>query len=291
MRSALCAALLASLACAQGSSADLSDDYELLPQAPTRAAFNITRYATELPKGTYSGGKIIVNLAQGDARAFSMQLQPNGCQNYNTISETSAAFPGACHAAINGGFFSTTWKHGCIGGLVVNGSVKNWETDTYRAMFGRYTMTNDSSAGGIVVGFLRDANKGLPAGMALESLVTGWGWLVRNGQPYINASRDVNNTGVFLRAIAPRTGLGVKQDGTVMLMVIDGWEDPPGVGAKPDGLMWALLQAGAWHAINLDGGGSSAMSYRHKTYSRPTCYDASNPVCERNVSSIACLSQ
>jgi exopolysaccharide biosynthesis protein len=46
---------------------------------------------------------------------------------------------------------------------------------------------------------------------------------------------------------------------------------------------------GAYHAINVDGGGSSDAVLRGQIWSRPTCQDTPTPICERNVTSVTCI--
>ena len=61
---------------------------------------------------------------------------------------------------------------------------------------------------------------------------------------------------------APRTALGVKADGTVIALVVDGRKADHSVGLKLSELADELLALGCVNAVNFDGGGSSAMSVR-----------------------------
>jgi hypothetical protein len=61
----------------------------------------------------------------------------------------------------------------------------------------------------------------------------------------------------------PRTAAGVTRDGrTLLLMVVDGRRPGWSVGVTLPELARMMIEAGAWNAINLDGGGSSGMWYR-----------------------------
>jgi exopolysaccharide biosynthesis protein len=61
----------------------------------------------------------------------------------------------------------------------------------------------------------------------------------------------------------PRTAAGVSRDGrTLLLIVVDGRRPGWSVGATLPELARMMLDAGAWGAVNLDGGGSSAMWHR-----------------------------
>ena len=57
----------------------------------------------------------------------------------------------------------------------------------------------------------------------------------------------------------PRSAVGVKADGTVVLYEVDGRQSGFSVGMSPSSLAQELLNLGCVDAINLDGGGSSAM--------------------------------
>jgi len=61
----------------------------------------------------------------------------------------------------------------------------------------------------------------------------------------------------------PRTAAGVSRDGrTLLLIVVDGRRPDWSVGVTLPELARMMLDAGAWGAVNLDGGGSSAMWHR-----------------------------
>ena len=57
-------------------------------------------------------------------------------------------------------------------------------------------------------------------------LITGWGWLVRNGKSYVNSSQDLSySPGGFTYEKAPRTSVGVFKNGSMILLEVDGEED------------------------------------------------------------------
>ncbi len=59
---------------------------------------------------------------------------------------------------------------------------------------------------------------------------------------------------------APRTAIGVKTDGTVLLYVLDGRQTGYSYGAKEKTLAQRLKELGCVDAINLDGGGSTTIA-------------------------------
>ncbi len=62
--------------------------------------------------------------------------------------------------------------------------------------------------------------------------------------------------------LAPRTGIGQKADGTVILAVIDGRQPGWSMGATLRDLMNVFIEYGAQNAANLDGGSSTEMVYK-----------------------------
>ena len=77
--------------------------------------------------------------------------------------------------------------------------------------------------------------------------------LIINGNP-----RQINGTG---SGANPRTAIGQRADGMVLLLVTDGRGASGHLGATAADLLGIMQQYGAVNAANLDGGSSSAMYY------------------------------
>ena len=60
----------------------------------------------------------------------------------------------------------------------------------------------------------------------------------------------------------PRTMIGIRGDGKVVMVVIDGRQPELSNGAPFVRCADIMMQLGCKYALNLDGGGSSAMFYR-----------------------------
>ncbi len=109
-----------------------------------------------------------------------------------------------------------------------------------------------------VIGFDND-NKLVVGWMTgIEALERGirdaveWGpALIINGEPV-----DVGNGG----GLNPRTAIGQRADGAVLLLVVDG-RQPSSIGASYYDLIGVMQQYGAVNAANLDGGNSSSLVY------------------------------
>jgi N-acetylglucosamine-1-phosphodiester alpha-N-acetylglucosaminidase len=109
-----------------------------------------------------------------------------------------------------------------------------------------------------------------------------------SGKSYINTSRTVEKlSDEFVNLQAPRTALGVFRNGSIGLFQVDGVETLS-KGAKLYDLADWLIEMNVFHAINLDGGGSSTSVSQGKVIDRPTCHDIPT-VCERSVSTITCV--
>jgi len=69
--------------------------------------------------------------------------------------------------------------------------------------------------------------------------------------------------------IAPRTAIGQKADGHILLLVIDGRQPQHSLGATIVDVQNILFENGAVTAANLDGGSSSTMYFQGKVINRP----------------------
>jgi len=99
----------------------------------------------------------------------------------------------------------------------------------------------------------------------VEDAVAGMG--ARNGNPGTLLVENGRNLGATAQVAPtqrhPRTAAGVSRDGrTLLLLVVDGRQAGWSIGATLPELAQMMLDAGAWNAVNLDGGGSSAMWHR-----------------------------
>lgn len=80
--------------------------------------------------------------------------------------------------------------------------------------------------------------------------------LVINGE-----ARELNGVGSGLN---PRTAIGQRADGALLLLVTDGRGSSGHLGASASDLINVMLEYGAVNAANLDGGSSSCMYYEDK---------------------------
>jgi exopolysaccharide biosynthesis protein len=71
------------------------------------------------------------------------------------------------------------------------------------------------------------------------------------------------------RGFEPRTAIGQKPDGTILLLVIDGRQTGSLLGATLLDVQNTLYGQGAWTAANLDGGSSTTMYYQGQVINSP----------------------
>ena len=106
--------------------------------------------------------------------------------------------------------------------------------------------------------------------------------LVKNGQ--VNVSMPV--TSEFAKKSDPRTAVAIDSTGTrVFLVTVDG-RQTHSKGASLQDLASYLISLGAKSAINLDGGGSTAMVVRNPGFIYPTLVNKPSDSSERRVSTI-----
>jgi hypothetical protein len=84
--------------------------------------------------------------------------------------------------------------------------------------------------------------------------------------------------GSFVAARHPRTLVGVRADGTLLLVTVDGRRAGWSAGVTLVEAARMMRALGAREALNLDGGGSSAMAVRGTTVSRPSDPGGERPV-------------
>ena len=75
---------------------------------------------------------------------------------------------------------------------------------------------------------------------------------------------------VFYHSRHPRTGVGVRDDGTLLFVTVDGRQSQTSVGMTLSEFTDLFIELGAVSAINLDGGGSTAMVVRDRLVNSPS---------------------
>ena len=186
-----------------------------------------------------------------------------------TVRATAALH--GCRYATNAGPF-TIAHGGCMGATISDGKTLSSDWATTEQMFGL------TSNGTWVLGNVGSA--GEAASLGIAQLVTGFKWLVANGENVVTTKGG---------EAAPRTAAGVDAHGRLMLLDVDGCEEcSKGKGPTLHELGDLLVSLGARAAVNMDGGGSSTVIAGGKLINHPTCDDVLKE-CERKVATILCV--
>lgn len=132
-------------------------------------------------------------------------------------------------------------------------------------------------ANGGAVTVLRQVKRGLKARMTIQprgawpkNMVTALGGgprLVKNGQVAVSSEGFRSDV---LRGAGPRTAFGVDKYGRYIILVADGRQRYHSVGLTLHELAATMQKLGAVNALNLDGGGSTAMVVRGRVVNRPS---------------------
>merc|ERR1719412_2257846 len=240
-------------------------------------------------QGTHVLGHLAI--VSNPLRHVSLALPPGGCGSLEKVTVTSQQHRPRCKLAINAGYFNVT-DHACIGNVVSHGvTVQTVPLSQGNVNFG-------IKDGKFMIGYFK------PEEVAgFQHLVSGVVWLVRDGKNYAEQGWKEANTTVqtsgdkYATNLASRTAVGYDKDGRLVIMQIDG---SIAVGKKKRGMNMAqladlLIEHGVVNAINLDGGGSSAMALNGVLINYPSdmlppsCHESGTYQCERPVSTVLCV--
>lgn len=112
---------------------------------------------------------------------------------------------------------------------------------------------------------------------AAEDILGAGPKLVTNGAVDVTDVRE-KMIPTFASDLHPRTAIAALGDGRALLLTADGRRAPERVGLALDDLAKLLIELGAREAINLDGGGSTAMVVQGKLVNFPTDPTGERPV-------------
>jgi len=101
--------------------------------------------------------------------------------------------------------------------------------------------------------------------------------LVREGRAVAGHDPGTYAAG-FADARHPRTAVGVRADGRILLVAVDGRQPERSVGMTIAELTALLLELGAVEAVNMDGGGSTTMVARGRVVNSPSDLTGERPV-------------
>ncbi len=210
----------------------------------------------DIKGGTYKGKLMIVkDPSRISVAALQKFGEGQGKRTHEIIIENKAV------AGINAGGFQDNYGKGDGGtpdGIIIQkGAIR------YGSLRGTYN----------VIGF--DDNHILTIGKMtgqqaidrkIQEAISFGPFLIMNGEP----AKALGTGG----GLNPRTAVGQRKDGAVLLLVIDG-RQPSSLGALYTDLIDIMLEYGAYNAANLDGGSSTVMVYKDKIIN--TCVSLYGP--------------
>ncbi len=180
---------------------------------------------------------LVVDLTVPGLRLRATRASEKG----QTVSAFAAA-TGAV-AAVNADFFDGTLSP--IGLAVGEG--ERWQDD--RTDWFALTCTDANECA-------LETDAGL-VGDGVHTAVSGKNLLVKPG--FVFSAEDDAACGDFCTIPHPRTAVGLSDDGTRLILVVVEGRQSPILGMRLSQLATLMVELGAARAVNLDGGGSSAM--------------------------------
>lgn len=216
---------------------------------------NIERY--DIEDSNYKGYLLIIHDPDKVKVGYSSKLGTEG-ERTSEIAERSNAI-----AAINGGAFtdkSTNDKWVGTGAqasgiLISNGVVVHSELSNDNEKTDVMALTDD---GCLLVGphSMKEMKR-----LKVRDAVTFGPALIVNGEKTVKNGNGGQGT-------APRTAIGQRKDGAILMLVIDG-RQLKSIGATLKEVQDVLYKYGAYNATNLDGGSSSTMYFDGEVINNP----------------------
>jgi exopolysaccharide biosynthesis protein len=205
----------------------------------------------DISNGKFKAHMLIVSNPKRVVAASSNKLGKTGTKLSDMVKGYNAI------GGINAGGFSDENGHGTGGtptGFLIEGGKVLYGNPNERA---RLIGFNEDSV--LVMGnyTLKEAKE-----KKIRDGVSFGPFLVINGEPTIKGG----NGGAGLQ---PRTAIGQRKDGTVLMLVIDG-RRIDSVGATLKEVQDIMLEYGAYNAANLDGGSSTTMFYGGQLINKPS---------------------
>ena len=198
----------------------------------------------DISNDTYKGKMMIVK----DPSRVTVGISGQYGASYSGKTVMDMAMNYDAVAAVNGGGFED--NNGVVNGGTPIGLVISDGELKYGSAGSSYEVIGFDNNNNLVVGKMT-ASEALSRGVR-DALSFG-PILIVNGQ-----ASQVNGSGSGLN---PRTAIGQRADGAILLLVIDG-RQVNSLGASYADVIDVMLEYGAVNAANLDGGSSSLMYYK-----------------------------
>lgn len=213
--------------------------------------------------------------------------EKNGCKRKLRAPTPVMSKRFDCHVATNAGYFDVETNE-CIGNIVSNNEIIQ-KADSSRVNAG-FGITKD---GKLAFGYVPHENL-----ENFSQFVNGVIWIVKNGTSNIEnalkvetgSSQATGSLRGFADVISARTAIGHNSRGQVVIVQIDGQTYKRGVSLKELASLM-INEFDVVNAINLDGGGSSQISFHGALadYPSDTCPNDPDYQCVRPISTVLCV--
>lgn len=181
------------------------------------------------------------------------------------VADIITHYPGAV-AGVNGGDFldmgSYSYTALPLGAVISQGQVVHCDAD-YDTPYHLSGFTNDNK---FFMGVI-SINEALAMGVrdAVYTVHETGPYLVMDGEALIN---EVPNSATYGGGKNPRTAIGQRADGSILLMAVDG-RQANSLGATFKDMAYLMLEYGAVNATSMDGGTSTQMVYYGEVLNNP----------------------
>lgn len=205
----------------------------------------------DISNGSYTGKLLIINDPSRVKLVSSPRLGTSGATTSQIIEEFDAV------AGINAGGFQddALGTGGKPAGLVIeDGKLRTTNTGASYSLVGMDNNNKMVVSNSMTYAKCQELN--------LRCAVSFGPVIIINGNPTIRSG-----TGGW--GLQPRTAIAQRQDGAILMLVIDG-RQKGSLGATLRQVQDILLENGAYNAFNLDGGASTTMVYNGNVVNSPS---------------------
>ncbi|MCQ2530662.1 MAG: phosphodiester glycosidase family protein [Lachnospiraceae bacterium] len=212
---------------------------------------------------SYKGKLMIVH---DPSRVFCGTVESFGEFQGLVVQDIAARYDGVV-GGVNGGDFIDMGNYSYtalpLGCVISNGEVvfNEYGYDEYYHIAG-FTKDNKFFMGNVT---LNDAIETYGIRDAVYTVHNTGPFLVMDGEALIN---EVPDSATYGGGKNPRTAIGQRADGAILLLVVDG-RQADSLGATFKDLAYCMLEYGAVNACAMDGGTSSQMVYEGEVLNHP----------------------
>lgn len=173
------------------------------------------------------------------------------------LSPTQAEQDAALAASVAG--FASLPAQLTIGGKVTCVVERVWEGEALAIPQGRFIISLTDQSNDFLKGELKAMRPGELVTLSVEAGDNRWNEAVTLIGAFEQIVAEGKEVEKLDKTAAPRTALGIKDDGTVILYTIDGRQAGYSVGAGVDQVARRFLELGCVDAVLFDGGGSTTL--------------------------------